>query len=330
MGKRLRDAVRALPPQAQAALRRKLFYEPLIRHRGLSAENPGFFDAVFFEVVTRCNSRCSFCAASIQNEKREPRSMEFALYAKVVDELAEHGFGGRVAWHVNNDPLLFPDLPRFVAYARERLPQAWLQVMTNGILLKPAIGEALIAAGVDDVHVDFYRSRPDQPLYPGLKAFIEETIPKHFPVRQGHVHLSADGRRKLTFEMEQRFLGEVISSRGGTSPNRQAQPAEIGGFCILPWTQFNVTADGRVNKCCADFYFADPMGDMNTQGVMEIWRGKPFTHVRERLLAFDRQSLPNCRQCDYFGFPNKIFPNKLMRAVRHHFFTCRDVHEVEG
>lgn len=329
MGKRLRNAVLALPPDVQAKLRKKLFYDPLIKHRNITVENPGIFDAVFFEVITKCNSRCSFCAASIQNETRETRLMEFDLYKKAVDELSELQFSGRVAWHVNNDPLLFPDLTRFVAYARPKLPKARLQVMTNGLLLKPAIGEELIQAGVDDVHVDFYRKQEDQQLYPGVRDFMNEVIPRYFPKHQGCVHYSEDGSRRLIFEIEYRFLGEIIASRGGTSPNKTAEPQDVSGFCIFPWTQFNITADGRVSKCCADLYFADPMGDLNKQGVMEIWHGKRFTHVREKLIKGDRVSLPNCRECDYFGFPNKIMPNKLLRAVRHHFFTCRDVQDVD-
>lgn len=329
MGKRLRNAVLALPPKAQATLRKKLFYDPLIKHRKLSVDTPGLFDTVFFEVITKCNSRCSFCAASVQNEKRETKLMPFETYTKVVQEISKLDFSGRVAWHVNNDPLLFPDLVRFVAHARELLPKARLQVMTNGLLLKPDIGEKLILAGVDDVHVDFYRKTADQPLYPGVQAFMNEIIPKYFPRRQGCLHYSEDGSRKLIFEIEYRFLGEIIASRGGTSPNKQAAPQDVHGFCIFPWTQFNVTADGRVSKCCADLYFADPMGNVNEQSVMDIWLGDKFRHVRERLIRGDRGSLPNCRHCDYFGFPNKILPNKILRAVRHHFFTCRDVQEVD-
>lgn len=325
MGKRLRNAVLALPPKAQATLRKKLFYDPLIRQRKISVEDPGLFDAVFFEVITKCNSSCNFCAASVQNESREVRLMEFPLYKKSIDELAGLAFAGRVSWHVNNDPLLFPDLPRFVAYARQQLPGALLQVMTNGLLLTPQIGEALIEAGVDEIHVDFYRKSSTQQLYKGVRDFMSETIPRHFPRQKGCEHFSADGSRRLIFEIEYRFLGEIIASRGGSSPNRKAHPAQVFGFCIFPWTQFNVTADGRVSKCCADFYFSDPMGDMNTQGVMQIWHNEKFRNVREHLFRGERALLPNCRHCDYFGFPNKIMPHKVLQAVRHHFFTCRDV-----
>jgi len=329
MGKRLRNAVLALPPAAQARLRKKLFYDPLIRQHNISADAPGLFDTVFFEVITRCNSRCNFCAASVQNEVREKKLMEFPLYASVLDQLADLGFAGRVAWHVNNDPLLFPDLTRFVSHARERLPEARLQVMTNGLLLTPESGEELIRAGVDDIHVDFYRKTSGQKLYPGLRAFMNETIPRYFPRQQGCEHYSEDGSRKLIFEIEYRFLGEIIASRGGTSPNKKAEPSDVHGFCIFPWSQFNITADGRVSKCCADFHFSDPMGDVTEQSLMDIWQGEKFQHVRRHLIEGDRNSLPICRECDYFGFPNKIMPSRMLRAVRHHFFTCRDVEGVD-
>lgn len=329
MGNRLRRAVESLPLGIQTTLREKLFYKPLRRHYNISVEEPGIFDTIFFEVITKCNSRCSFCAASVQNEKRETKQMPFALYQKAIDELATLDFSGRVAWHVNNDPLLFPDLVKFVAYAREKLPKARLQVMTNGLLLKPDIGEDLIKAGVDDIHIDFYRKHEGQELYPGIKAFMNDVIPRYFPRQEGCVHYSEDGSKRLIFEIEWRFLGEIIASRGGTCPNKKANPAAVTGFCIFPWTQFNITADGRVNKCCADLYFSDPVGDLNTQSIMEIWRGKRLETVRKQLVKGNRQALPNCRECDYFGFPNKILPCKVLRAIRHHFFTCRDVEDVE-
>ncbi len=315
------SAVEALPPDLRFTLKDKLFYQPIIKHHAITAERPALFDTVFFEVITKCNSRCSFCAASKQNEKREPLAMPFATYSKVVDELVDLGFTGRVAYHVNNEPLLFPELASFIAYAREKLPAARKQVMTNGMLLTAKRGAELIESGVDEIHVDFYRERGDQPLYPGVREFMEQTIPSFFPNRENGKFVSADGTRRFSFKIEYRFLKEVISSRGGTSPNKRTERREeVRGFCVFPWTQFNVTASGVVNKCCADLYFSDVMGNVNEESVLEIWHGERLTRVRERLLRGERAVLPNCRECDYIGFPNRMLPYKVLRAVRYNFF----------
>ena len=75
---------RWLPAGVWDSLKTALYYRPAIRRRGYRVDNPGLFDAVFFEVVTRCNSKCAFCAASVQNERRPKREMSFELYSRVI------------------------------------------------------------------------------------------------------------------------------------------------------------------------------------------------------------------------------------------------------
>jgi radical SAM protein with 4Fe4S-binding SPASM domain len=75
----------------------------------------------------------------------------------------------------------------------------------------------------------------------------------------------------------------------------------VRGFCEYPWTQFNITADGRVSKCCADFYFSDPMGDINNDSIMSIWHGERLEKVRRLLLKGNRDAIETCRKCDFYG-----------------------------
>ena len=310
-----------LPAKLREAIKQQMFYAPIIRHRGITLEKPGLFSAVFFEVVTRCNSRCQFCNASIQNEKRDKREMPFALYKKVVDDLAGLNYPGRLAWHVNNDPLLFSNLEEFVAYARRQLPRNHLQILTNGIALTPERGQGLLEAGISEIQIDFYRERKGQRLYKNLETFINEVIPKFYPRKQGENYLSQDSQKRFQFKIINRYLDEILTSRGGNSPNKERSRGICAGFCIYPWTQFNVTTDGRVSKCCSDFYFGDPMGNVTEQSVLEIWHGEKFAGVRRQLWQGQRESLANCAQCDFFGVKNSHFANPLLKALKYHFFA---------
>ena len=312
---------RLLPAGIRDALKNKLYYEPAIRRGGYRAPDPRLFDAVFFEVVTRCNSRCTFCAASVQNERRPKTEMTFELYSKVIAELQALGFAGRVAYHVANDPLMFKGLEAFVRCAKEALPACHVQIMTNGLALTPQRGERLLDAGVDEFFVTFYRRRRDEPLYRHLVEFRDEVLRKRLPVRRGSGYFSADGSRKLAFKVLPRYLDEVLWSRGGTAPNKAAAPDDVGGFCRFPWTQFNVTTDGRVSKCCADVFFDDPMGNLQQQTVAETWRGERFGRVRRALLEGHRRLLPNCQGCDYFGLANQDIRNPLLRALKYSFLA---------
>ncbi len=137
-----------------------LVHRPRRRQLGITSRKTPLFQTVFFELRTRCNGVCSFCAASRQHETREDRTMPFDLYEKVIADLSAMNYEGQVAYHVNNEPLIVPDLPRFIAHARSELPRAWIRIYTNGLALSEKKGREILEAGVDEVTINLVLPRP--------------------------------------------------------------------------------------------------------------------------------------------------------------------------
>ena len=240
------------------------------------------FTAVFFQVRTRCNGRCAFCLASVETDDREDLEMSYELYNDVLKQLQSIRYYGRIAYHVNNEPLLFKELDRFVARATELLPRCRTQVLTNGLLLTEDWATRLINAGLKELTVNYYAHKRTD-LIPRFKN-VGKLIGKRIP----------------TYRVFIRNEQEVLNSRGGTAPNKTCG-GEPNGYCEYPFTQFNIDPTGLVSKCCADVRFSDVMGDLTKESVVEIWNGEKLWHVRDCLLQGDRQSLPNCRYCDFSG-----------------------------
>jgi len=290
--------------RARRAITAVLVHGPRQRQLGIHAGDPPLFRTVFFELRTRCNSRCRFCAAAVPYESRPDATMPFALYEKVVEELAGIDYRGQIAYHVNSEPLLVPDLDRFVAFARARLPRAWVRIYTNGQALTRSKGESLLRAGLDELTVNWYTSGEDAPLPRNLVVFRDEVLPRYHPrerVRAGSGPLRHGDRSIFRFNIHRRRIDEVLDSRAGSAPNKQARPEDAAGFCENPFTQLNITADGRVGRCCADFYFADVMGNVATESVLAIWHGPRFQAARRHLLRGERSASALCRQCDFIG-----------------------------
>jgi radical SAM protein with 4Fe4S-binding SPASM domain len=321
LGRILRGMGNTIPPRKKARLRKVLFHDPAIRRYGYTPECRRLFDAVFFEVRTQCNSRCSFCAASIQNERRNKEEMSLDLYKKVLADLRDLHFSGRVAYHVTNEPLLFQGLETFVQHAREMLPASHIQIMTNGLLLTPRRGESLLRAGVDEIFFTFYRRSRGEGLPRNIREFQDSVLRRDFPLKKGDEYRKGDRSRRVAFKVQYRFLDDLLWSRGGTCPNKKPEGADIQGFCRFPWSQFNITTDGRVSKCCADVFFDDPMGNVCDQSVAQVWWGEKFSRVRRRLWEGDRRELPNCSRCDFFGLTNDEIPNPLLLALKYHFLA---------
>ncbi len=295
-----------LPPSITALIIKKLIYKSRIKELYIGNYRIPLFNAIYFEVRTRCNNKCSFCAASVQNEKRKDIRMHIELYKKVIRQLKKLNYSGKIAYHVNNDPLIFPNLPRFILIARKNVPNAWIQVLTNGKALSLAKADEMIEAGINELTINYYNDNIKSQL-PEIFIKIREVIlPKYYHTNQIKSGHKINRKKYFRFNIYRRKLNEILTTRAGTSPNKKIIKKNYLGFCEYPFTQFNITSDGKVSKCCADLFFSDSMGDVNQNDLLDIWYGDKFNNVRNFLLQNNRLAIETCRRCDYFGVKKSV------------------------
>ena len=113
-----------------------------------------------------------------------------------------------------------------------------------------------------------------------------------------------------------RSLGEILTNRANSSPNKKINKIPKLGFCFLPFSQFNVTVNGVVSHCCADFYFSNEMGNIQYQKLIDIWNGDKFVKIRNNLKNHSRDEETMCAGCDTFGVykPKNIFKRIFDRS----------------
>lgn len=295
----------SLPEDKQQWMLTHFIYRKKIEEKNLSVVSPPLFDAVFFEVRTRCNGHCKFCLASVESDPREDISMPRELFEKVLQDLVDLQYEGRLAFHNNNEPLLFKELPEFVSRAKERLPQCHIHILTNGRSLTLPKMERLIEAGVDQVSVNVYRTNSDEPIPQVLTKIRTELLERMFSDSELEVlglgNDQSPKKPKFSFVVSARLENEILDSRAGTAPNKKAPATVARGFCQYPFTQFIVTANGQVAGCCNDLLFELPMGNVRTSSVFEIWMGEEFSQLRKNLLNGERKAVKTCSKCDFIG-----------------------------
>lgn len=311
------------PPRLQKWMLNRFIYRKTIERKKISPGQTPLFDTVFFEVRTRCNGHCKFCLASVGTDPRNDISMSYELFDKVLIDLADLGFEGRIAFHNNSEPLLFKQLPDFVARAKECLPRCYIQILTNGRALTLSRTEQLLKAGVDQISVNVYRRNERESVPRVLHDIRSKLLEPAFEENQLEVlglgREQSPDKPKFSFVVSQRLENELLDSRAGTAPNKP-QPAPLErGFCQYPFTQFIVSADGQVAGCCNDVLFELPMGNMKNSTVSEIWFGKEFSKLRGDLLAGDRSGVRTCRQCDFIGVkkaPGSVISKLVFAGLR--------------
>jgi len=120
---------------------------------------------LYIEVTNHCNSLCVSCPLTFDHflpfEPKQHLSWDdfrrIVDQAPVIERAILHGIG---------EPLLNRDLPRFVAHLKER--GAHVLFNSNGVLLDQRRGDALVAAGLDELRVSIDAVTPD--LYARLRG----------------------------------------------------------------------------------------------------------------------------------------------------------------
>lgn len=328
-----RSAARRLVRRAGRALMRTPLRAQLIRSQEhslygprrdelrLSPDRVPRLDTVHLEVRTRCNGRCSFCAAAVGHDPRPDRAMSWSLYRDIVAQLRARGFEGRLTYFVNNDPLLHPEIVGFVQHARQALPGAYIQLLTNGLALTEARALSLLEAGIDELSINWY-SRATQPRVPAhLRRIWQQVLPRVHPPSRIRPGCSLDPRQDadLRFNLWWRRQDEVLTNRAGSAPNRST-PAlpPPRGFCEMPFRVLCVTTDGRVARCPSDFGFRHPVGDLRANNIDEIWAGETYSKLRRSLLRGRRDEDALCAGCDFYGvcfLQSVTLRQRLVRAL---------------
>ncbi len=135
---------------------------PLNTRTPLGGELP---TQVYLEVTNYCNSLCASCPLTYKHFlPYEPKHhLTWDNFRQIVDQFPRLE---RVVLHGIGEPLLNPDLPRFVRHLKERGAQVLFN--SNAILLDEARGDALVAAGLDELRVSLDAITPE--LYAQLRG----------------------------------------------------------------------------------------------------------------------------------------------------------------
>ena len=252
---------------------------------------------VNIETINRCNSTCAFCAANKDNEKRPFMKMTDELYHSIIDQLAAWDYKGHLTLYGNNEPWLDSKIVERHRYAREKLPESFIFMSTNGLLLSlEKVKE--IQPYINQLIINNYGS--ERKMHPNLQEIYD------------YVSAHPQEFEDLEIIVQMRYLQEVLTNRAGSAPNTAGMKKEVTASCILPFTDLWITPNGKVGLCCCDNYEVTDFGDLNTTPLKDIWEGEKLQNAR-RVIATGRQNYPFCRHCDFIdaGFRGQVIQRIL-------------------
>ena len=242
-----------------------------------------FFHKVEIETVNRCNLNCSFCPVGASRDPRDYAKMSDELYYSIIDQLADMNYNGRLSLYSNNEPLKDERILKFQEYARRKLPDAFLYLVTNGTLLSLDVFQNIIPY-LDEIVIDNYGRN---------KELMK-------PIQEIHDYCKMHSELWPKVKIALRNPDEYLTSRGGDSPNRTKSIDYPNIKCTLPWFQLIIRPTGEISTCCADAVGSRTMGDLKKQSLKEAWFSNEFVAFRGALTS-GRGKVEKCKYCDVFN-----------------------------
>lgn len=250
---------------------------------GICKKKVPLFSSVEIETINRCNGECPFCPVNRYTDPRTMKKMDEQLYKKIINELEEIDYSGRLALHSNNEPFLDDRIIKFAKYAREHVPKAYIYMYTNGTLMTLEKFIDIIPF-LDRMVIDNYDD--DLELHENARAIQDFCRKNYILDKKTEIHV--------------RKVHEILNTRGGLSPNNNNNTLKMS--CVLPFKQMIIRPDGKTSLCCNDPYGTNTMADLNRMTLKEAWYSERYELVRKSLRK-GRKYINRCRYCDTLPDP---------------------------
>ena len=240
-----------------------------------------------------CNRSCSFCPRSNNEWIDKFDKKEFItknLHEKICKELAELDYNGIVVYSGFNEPLLNKACFENISRTRKYLPDAKIELITNGDVLNLKRLKKLFESGLSTILISVYDGPDDMHKFEKL---CQEAglLKENYVIRNRYLPPEQD-------------YGITMSNRGGTMEKAEhsiKNPNEtLKQPCNYPSYNFFIDYNGDVLMCSHDWNKKNILGNLYKNTVMEIWMSENAIKSRLNLSKSDRNFSP-CDICDVKG-----------------------------
>ncbi len=275
------------------------------------------------------NFACKFCFNGDESslKKMNKTMMGMELFEKIVNDLKKfpskvkmlhlHGFG---------EPLLNKNLPKMIALLKQEDVVERIAITTNGTAFTDENMQAIIAAGLDQIHISIYGLSQEQYVdFTDTKANFSkllENIKQLYSIKQNcHIHIKIVGDyfSKEEQELFLNIFGDYcdtifIDNAANIWPDvdisdtvnenvelkhQYSEEVVANKVCPQLFYQMLIHSDGGISPCCADFAQEANIGNVNDAGLKDIWDSEYLNKMRIDHLNGRVQNYEACKKCKY-------------------------------
>jgi MoaA/NifB/PqqE/SkfB family radical SAM enzyme len=249
---------------------------------------PGFIE---LETSTYCNRRCSWCPNSKYKRSQLRNFISFNLFMKIINDLKEINYDGQLALHNYNEPLLDPNLYKYLGIIKTKLPKAKVVLFTNGDYFEKIVLKKLEKNGVFSICISLHdaigKDNYKEVLFNNLKKIGKEDyrLKDVSDVFGRKYKIDSSGMQIIYYVPNPKMM----TSRGGIIKNLEKSNKNI--FCFLPFSSSAIDYRGNMKICC-EVYPENNLhkkigliGNLKKKSFSDLWFSNKYNLLRKSFLS---------------------------------------------
>lgn len=237
--------------------------------------------------------------------------MDLGLFSKIVDELPPSTV---VVPFFRGESLLYP---QFIEAMQQLRKFDKIQLATNGdYLIKKNQQAILRTCSFISLSLHSFRWGPKQREF----MFMKEANKLGLTTQVSILETLIPSKEKLAFiKTWQHYVDRVriyVEHSHEGYGDTLFKIEDDGQPCLKPFNEMVVYWNGKVALCCHDWNNPQPLGDLNSQSVEEVWHGKYYEDTRSKHQNGRRREVPSCKICHQWkanylpeGIIGELYPN---------------------
>ena len=272
----------------------------------------GLPNVIGIELTNYCNLNCIICPR--EKMKRKVGYMDFSLFKKIVDEVAE--YAELVGLDLYGESLLHPKATDMIRYAKEK--GLLTHISTNITNMDEKKAKKIIESGLDMIILSFDGTNKEtyekirkggkywdtlENLLTFLKVKKEMKSKTPFTVIQ-MIYMKYTQEQVIDFQKKfQSSSANIVRLKPFITLDRSKtwmstfSPTISKKPCIMLWRTLTIFWDGDVSTCCYDYDKKYILGNVNRKTIRELWNGKPMIALRKKHLEENDQEVSLCKDC---------------------------------
>jgi radical SAM protein with 4Fe4S-binding SPASM domain len=272
-----------------------------------------------FEVTNHCNLDCIMCPRDVMT--RPKGLMDFEFFKEIIDQIPPHTI--EKSWfHLYGEPLMHPQLPEMIQYARAKTKIRELGVSTNCVLLDKEKSRALLETPLDTIvlsidgatretYEKIRRNADFDTVLENAARFIEMRQEKGLTRPAAWLQIVEMQENATEIERFREYWEPLLGAAdqifvknyttfGGQVADRANYYRRMPRTrlpCSFLWDYFVIYWDGRVTPCCFDVNGDLCIGDLRKSTIKEIWSSPELAEFRRIHLRGAYSEMPLCEKC---------------------------------